>query len=127
VSTELPGLADVLDPFDPVQADRANLKIYETAIDADEQLQQFLQARKQAYANVFGKRDDPYVQFVLEDLARFAKAFQPPFNPDQRIQDVLIGRAEVFWRIFDHSHLTVEDLYRKYTDAHLKQQEQRGQ
>lgn len=117
--SELPGL----DPFDPVQADKAEAEDYNQLIDTDAQLRQFIERRKSAYSAVFGGKDDPNVQFVMEDLAYFCKAFHPPFDPDPRKQDVKIGRMDVFFRIFEHTRLSVDTLYLRYTDALTKLQQ----
>lgn len=122
MTTELPGLDDG-DPFDPEQARRLESLEYEHIVDADEALKRFIERRKSAYAAVFGDKNDPNVQFVIEDLAYFSRAFHPPYDPDARKQDVKIGRVEMFWRIYEHTHLPVETLFLRYTDALLKLQQ----
>jgi hypothetical protein len=109
-----------IDPFDPELARLEELRAAGIEVDGNVQLDQFIRRRKQAYAAVFGDTTNEDVQFVIEDLAAFAKAFQPPFDPNPRVQDVLIGRMDVFYRIFEHVHLPVDTLYVRYTDALLK-------
>tara|TARA_R110000868_G_scaffold232926_2_gene486639 strand:+ start:1171 stop:1518 length:348 start_codon:yes stop_codon:yes gene_type:complete len=63
---------------------------------------------------------------VLQDLAEFCRATQSTFNPDQRLNDVLIGRHEVWLRIQNHLNLTTEELYRLHggLDIRLVTQEE---
>ena len=57
---------------------------------------------------------------VLQDLAEFCRA------TDQRLNDVLIGRHEVWLRIQNHLNLTTEELYRLHggLDIRLVTQEE---
>lgn len=48
---------------------------------------------------------------VLEDLARFCRAGQTPFHPNQRLNDIMIGRHEVWMRIQQHLQLSDDELW----------------
>lgn len=76
-------------------------KLYQHALD-------FLRLRKRAYQFDFG---DAKNSEALKDLARFCHIGKAPYHPDQRKNDVLIGRQEVFFRITDHLHLQPDELY----------------
>lgn len=69
----------------------------------------FLRTRKQAYNITFNKESQS-ANKVLKDLAKFCRANTSTFNPDPRIAAMLDGRREVFLRITQHLHLSVEQL-----------------
>ena len=71
-----------------------------------------IRRRKQGYAHTF-KEGDRFSDIVLADLARFCRAGQSTFHTDQRFNDVLQGRREVFLRICDHLGMTESELYDK--------------
>lgn len=67
-----------------------------------------LRNRRRAYSQVFR---GPVGEVVLKDLALFCRADQTPFHPDQRKNDVMLGRHEVWMRIQRHLQLTDEELW----------------
>lgn len=75
-----------------------------------EKLREFLWQRRNAYRRLFNleSRD---VQFVLQDLAKFCRAHETTFHPDDRTHALLEGRREVFNRIQQHLNLTEEELW----------------
>ena len=48
---------------------------------------------------------------VLRDLAKFCHVRAAPFHPDERRNDILVGRQEVFWRIANFLYLSEEEIY----------------
>ncbi|MDE2020402.1 MAG: hypothetical protein KGJ13_08710 [Patescibacteria group bacterium] len=73
----------------------------------------FLLRTGRAYKTVF-KTDDPAVETVLKDLAKFCRANRSCFAPDPRLHAVLEGRREVFLRIVEHLNLTPDQLFVKF-------------
>ena len=77
-----------------------------------------LRDRARAYQRIFlGHGTD--TDDVLSDLAKFCRASETTYLPDQRLSDVLIGRREVFLRISHHLHLSQEQLWELYGNKHL--------
>lgn len=76
-----------------------------------EWLKGLVATRRQNYIKSF---EGVYGEGVLKDLAKFCRAHDTTFNPDQRLSDVLIGRREVWLRISEHLNLTEDELYTKY-------------
>lgn len=68
--------------------------------------------RKQAYAHTFNQ-DGRFASIVLADLARFCRANKTTFHENQRLNDVLQGRREVFLRIADYLGMSESELYDK--------------
>lgn len=106
-----------LDPFDPQVAMLVENEEREQLVDKSELVVRFIERRKSAYAKVFGNKDDPDVQFVVEDLAYFSRAFSSTFDLNERVQTLREGRKEVFWRIWEHVQLPFDTLFVKYTNA----------
>jgi len=52
-------------------------------------------------------------QIVLADLARFCRANEPCWSPDQRFHALLEGRREGWLRIQSQCDLTVEELMQR--------------
>jgi hypothetical protein len=77
---------------------------YQRALD-------YLRLRKRAYQFTFGQSKD---NEALKDLAKFCHIGKAPYHPDQRKNDVLIGRQEVFFRLIDHLKLEPDELYKIY-------------
>lgn len=75
-----------------------------------EKLREFLNHRRNAYRRLLNL-DNRDVQFVLEDLAKFCRAHESTFHPDERTHALLEGRREVFNRIQQHLNLTEEELW----------------
>ena len=63
-----------------------------------------------AYNRVFDKKS-PYTKDVLKDLAKFCRAHESTFLPDQRAHAVLEGRREVWLKIQEHLQLTMDQIY----------------
>ena len=70
-----------------------------------------LHERKTAYQLCFSS---PAGQAVLEDLAKFCFATDTVFDPNQRQQDRIIGRNDVWRRVQEHLNLSSADLYKRY-------------
>lgn len=75
-----------------------------------EKLREFLWQRRNAYRRLFNPENQD-VQFVLQDLAKFCRAHESTFHPDDRTHALLEGRREVFNRIQQHLNLTEEELW----------------
>lgn len=78
----------------------------------------FLRLRKRAYQLTFR---DAKNNVCLKDLAKFCHIGKAPFHPDQRKNDLLIGRQEVFYRIIDHLNLQPDELFQLYNSPSLLQ------
>lgn len=105
-----------------------------TAREIAENTMSFVGRRKDAFLMAF-RRSEPATSIedasekvffglsgnlVLQDLAQFCRATQSTFNPDQRLNDVLIGRHEVWLRIQNHLNLTTEELYRLHGGLNIR-------
>ena len=71
----------------------------------------FLRNRKRAYQLSFGS---PAGNIVLIDLAKFCRAAEVCYAPDERRAWMLEGRREVWLRIQQHMHLSSEELFELY-------------
>jgi len=71
---------------------------------------EFVSGRRAAYKRVFDI-NNPDVQFVLKDLARFGRAHESTFAADPHISSKMDGRREVWLRIQQHLNLTDEQLW----------------
>lgn len=78
-----------------------------------EKLRDFLFSRKQAYQQVFNP-ESKFARKVLADLAKFCRAQEPSFHPDQRVHAALEGRREVFLRICNHTKLDPDQFWELY-------------
>lgn len=78
----------------------------------------FIRGRKQDYQLTFS-RNSPAAQRVLRDLAKFCRANETVYNPDEKMTYVLIGRNEVWKRVQDNLNLTAQDLYQISTGQQL--------
>lgn len=67
----------------------------------------YLQRRRRAYITSFA---GPVGALVLADLARFCRANESTFHPDERPHLLLEGRREVWLRIQQHLNLTDNEL-----------------
>ena len=75
--------------------------------------EELIASRKGAYLAVFdpsGAKTDA----VLDDLAKFCRANESTFHPDERTHVLLEGRREVWLRIKNHLDLTNEDLFKLF-------------
>ena len=109
------------DEFDPEQQVESENVQYDTNEKAKAELDAQLRRRKQAFKSVFNSASPEDIEYVLLDLATFARAFGSRFNPNSRVQDVLEGRAEVVYRIMEALEIDHSALYQKYYDLALKQ------
>lgn len=89
--------------------------------DAQEKALATLRERKTAYQLVFSS---PAGQAVLRDLMEFCRYPGPPFDPDQRRQDMLIGRAEVAARVFEYLNVPLAQLYTLKTGGRILNREE---
>ncbi len=85
-------------------SDENRWKIFQRTLD-------FLRLRKRAYQFTFG---DAKTNEALKDLARFCHIGRAPYNANSRLNDILIGRQEVFFRIIDHLKLQPDELHDLY-------------
>lgn len=76
-----------------------------------ERAREFLNQRRNAYRRVFHLENNRDVALVLADLAKFCRAHESTFHPDERTHALLEGRKEVFNRIQQHLNLTEEELW----------------
>lgn len=76
-----------------------------------QKLREFLSRRRTAYVKTFC---NPMGDEVLQDLAKFCRAWDSTFHQDPRAHAVAEGRREVFLRIAKHINLTDEQLYKLY-------------
>lgn len=108
------------DPFDPEQVDLKEIERQELTGEENEKTMSYLRSRQNAYKAVFsGTAEQAQLEFVMVDLAHFCRAYKPTFHPtNQKIQDALEGRREVFQRIMDHTSLSNEALFIKYTGTY---------
>lgn len=106
-----------LDEFDPVVLEHLEKERQKVIDSLDADTKGYLDDRRRAYQIVFNNPEyQAEIQFVLNDLAKFCRAFVTPYHPDQRRQDMLLGRNEVFIRILDHVALDRNTMYAKYTN-----------
>lgn len=73
----------------------------------------FLRRRQTAYRAVFTP-DNVYTDEVLRDLAKFCRAHESTFHPEERAHAVMEGRREVWLRLQQHLRLTDEELWKLY-------------
>lgn len=73
-------------------------------------LKELFLKRKMAYVQTFNP-NAPFSRVVLQDLAKFCRAYDSTFHKDARTSDVLEGRREVWLRIQSHIQLTSEELF----------------
>jgi len=84
-----------------------------------EKARNYLSQRQRAYKLAFtGVAGDA----VLQDLARFCRANQSCFHPDERVSALMEGRREVWLRIMEHLKLTEEQL----ANIHIPSQRKEG-
>jgi len=80
----------------------------------EQKARDYLTQRRLAYKRVFDLENQD-VRFVLEDLARFCRAHESTFDPDQRVHALLEGRKEVWNRLQHHLQMTDQDIWHYYT------------
>ncbi len=74
-----------------------------------DEMKSILRLRKSAYQQTFDGHGAP--RQVLIDLARFCRATESVFHPNESMKNVLIGRNEVWLRIQQHLNLSSEELF----------------
>ncbi len=80
-------------------------------IDIDK-LRMALGDRRHVYRETF---KGPYAEVVLKDLARFCRAHESTFMPDDRAHALAEGRREVWLRIQNHLNLSPDELWALYS------------
>lgn len=105
--------------FDPEIILAAEAKAYETSEANEPVLAAYINRRLQAYRAVFvtGTSNEDDRKFVMNDLAVWTRAYQSTWNKNQKVQDVLEGRREVFMRIMEITTLDHETQFVKYMSA----------
>lgn len=102
--------------FDPQVVLEAESRQYEKIVATDEAISNYLTMRANNYQQVFS-RNNPAVEWVLADMAVWARAYSPTWNKDQKIQDLLEGRREFYLRIMEIARLPHDVQFKKYMDA----------
>lgn len=113
---------DFIEPdlFDPEVVRQEEDKKYEKRDKDSEVIAAYVRSRKMAYAAVFseGTTSADDLEFVLLDLAAFCRGYENTFHPtNQKVQDLLEGRKEVYTRIMSFTRLSHDTLFTKYMDA----------
>ena len=85
-----------------------------------EALKRYLGNRRRAYQRVFGT-GNPDAVVVMQDLARFCRAYQTTVTSDARASAVLEGRREVWLRIQQHLQLDEDTLWQLYHGRTVKE------
>lgn len=76
-----------------------------------------LQQRQRAYQLAFSQ---PAGMAVLTDLTKFCRAVESCVIPGDRDKTLILeGRREVFLRMTEHLHLSIEQLYALYGGQHV--------
>lgn len=75
-------------------------------------LRKALNERRYAYQQTF---KGPLADVVLKDLARFCRAHESTFDPNDRAHALAEGRREVWLRIQNHLKLTSAQLWELYS------------
>lgn len=73
------------------------------------QIEEAYVERSRAYKHVFNA-DSAIGEKVLEDLARFCRFYETPYNADPVLMNIIIGRQETFLYILKQLNLTFEEL-----------------
>ena len=83
-----------------------------------ESLRNFVFTRRVAYVQTF---TGPVAETVLQDLARFCRAYESTFHENERVAAQLDGRREVWLRIQSHLRLSPDELFDLVTGGQAKQ------
>jgi hypothetical protein len=73
-------------------------------------IKSLFKSRKLAYCRTFNKEDQAD-RAVLQDLAKFCRAYDSTFAKDDRLSLMLEGRREVWLRIQQYLQLSNEEIY----------------
>jgi hypothetical protein len=93
------------------------------AVDAAwDKAKRFLFRRQICYRQVFNLQSQAAV-VVLEDLAKFCRAHDSTFHPNDSAQSMMAGRREVWLRIQNHLKLSSDDLWQLHSSVAHKQGE----
>jgi hypothetical protein len=82
--------------------------------DLLEKARRFLNHRRYCYRQVFKSEQ---AKVVLADLAKFCRATDSTFDPNERTHALLEGRREVWLRISNHLSLTPDQLWEMFTQG----------
>lgn len=107
------------DEFDPEVAAKAEDAVYEKRVEMSDEIVRHIARSKQAYTRLFvtGNATQDDVDFVMNDLAWFTRAYDPLWSDNQRTQDRFTARREVFQRIVEYTKLDNNALYRRYVET----------
>jgi hypothetical protein len=82
----------------------------------------YLNWRKTSYQAVFDINNRA-AKLVLADLAKFCRANESTGHPNPHVAARLDGRREVYLRITQHLHLSIDELYHLYGGSQESQNE----
>lgn len=119
------GSDEHLDPYDEddlLHGEAEAAKHQQLTDDEDvarDNVERHLRDRKRAYMAVFsgGETDPSDVAYVLDDLAWFCEAHNPQWRADQREQDRMVARREVYLRIAEICDLDIDAHMRRYLNT----------
>lgn len=101
-------MAEEYDEYDD-EAQRAR-----SAVD-QQRAEEHIARRAAAYRKVFQDADPDALAVVMADLDAFCRGHQTCFHPDSNVQNLLLGRNEVYRRIDDHVSRDLPFLLRLFT------------
>ena len=78
--------------------------------DSVSKVKSLFHKRKMAYCRTLNKESQE-ARVVLEDLAKFCRAYDSTFAPSERVSNLLEGRREVWLRIQNYLKLTPDEIY----------------
>lgn len=78
--------------------------------DTETNIKRRFQKRTDSYVKVFDK-ENKFTEEVLKDLAKFCRAHESTFHPDQRVHAQLEGRREVWLRIQESLKLSADEIF----------------
>lgn len=114
---DTPDFVDGGDPYDPAYEERYVSQRAEAASETHTSEREYVATVSRYYKEVFspGETSAEAIEFVMKDLARWSRAFEPTFHPtNQKLQDLAEGRRETFQRIMQYTHLSADTLFVKY-------------
>jgi hypothetical protein len=85
-----------------------------------EKAKRFLFHRQYCYRQTF---KGPLAQVVLADLARFCRATESTFDPNERTHALLEGRREVWLRLSNQLQLTPDQLWSLFSQAGIQSED----
>lgn len=106
---------DIADPFDAADVAQARSRQVETQDQRVVRAQQALRERRDAYLRFFKGAGSPGDhRLVMEDLRKFCRGGETPWDNDPRVHALLTGRFEVWNRLRDHLELPFDELWERY-------------